>query len=59
MPAARARGRKGGRPKVLEPAKRQLVVKLYTEKQHTIGEIRRMVGISRPTLYNYLAEAGV
>ena len=55
--AARARGRKGGRPKVLEPAKRQLVVKLYAEKKHTIGEICRMMGISKPTLYNYVAEA--
>ena len=55
--AARARGRKGGRPKVLEPAKRQLAVKLYNEKQHTIREICRMMGISKPTLYNYLAEA--
>ena len=57
--AARARGRKGGRPKVLEPAKRQLVVKLYAERKHTIGEICRMMGISKPTLYNYLAEASV
>jgi len=55
--AARARGRKGGRPKVLDPAKRQLVAKLYAEKQHTIGEICRMMGISKPTLYNYIAEA--
>jgi hypothetical protein len=55
--AARARGRKGGRPKVLEPAQRQLVAKLYAEKQHTIGEICRMMGISKPTLYNYIAEA--
>jgi len=55
--AARARGRKGGRPKVLEPAKRQLAVKLYAEKQHTVVEICRMMGISKPTLYNYVAEA--
>ena len=54
--AARARD-EGGRPKVLDPAKRQLVVKLYAEKKHTIGEICRMMGISKPTLYNYLAEA--
>jgi DNA invertase Pin-like site-specific DNA recombinase len=40
--AARARGRKGGRPKVLEPAKRQLAVKLYAEKKHTIVEICRI-----------------
>jgi DNA invertase Pin-like site-specific DNA recombinase len=57
LSAARARGRKGGRPKVLEPAKRLLAVKLYTEKQHTIVEICRMMGISKPTLYNYVAEA--
>ena len=49
MNAARARGRKGGRPKVLEPAKRQLAVKLYAEKQHTIIEICRMMGISKPS----------
>jgi transposase-like protein len=36
-----------------------LVVKLYREKQHTIREICRMMGISKPTLYNYLAEAGL
>ena len=58
LTAARARGRMGGRPKVLEPAKRQLAVKLYNERQHTVREICRMMGISKPTLYNYLAEAG-
>ena len=56
LTAARARGRKGGRPKSLDPAKRQLVVKLYNEKQHTISEICRMMEISKPTLYSYLAE---
>ncbi len=55
--AARARGRKGGRPKHLDPAKRQLAVKLYTDRQHTIAEICRMMGISKPTLYSYLDEA--
>lgn len=54
--AARSRGHKGGRPKALDPAKRQLAVKLYTEGQHTILEICRLMGISKPTLYNYIAE---
>lgn len=54
--AARARGRAGGRPKALEPAKRQLAVKLYAEGQHTIAEICKLMGISKPTLYNYIAE---
>jgi len=55
--AARARGRKGGRPKVLEPGKRKLAVKLYHDKQHTIAQICQMMGISKPTLYKYLEEA--
>lgn len=54
--AARARGHRGGRPKALDPAKRQLAVKLYTEKQHSIIEICKLMGISKPTLYNYIAE---
>jgi DNA invertase Pin-like site-specific DNA recombinase len=56
LKAARARGRKGGRPKALEPAKRRLALKLYEERQYTIQEICRMMGISKPTLYNYIAE---
>jgi DNA invertase Pin-like site-specific DNA recombinase len=57
LSAARARGRKGGRPKTLDPAKRKLAVQLYDAKEHTIAEICRMMGISKPTLYNYLSEA--
>lgn len=57
LSAARARGRLGGRPKALDPAKRQLAVRLYRERQHSIEEICRMMGISKPTLYSYLAEA--
>jgi DNA invertase Pin-like site-specific DNA recombinase len=56
LTAARARGRKGGRPKALDPTKRRLVVKLYHERQHTIDEICEMMDISRPTLYSYIAE---
>ena len=54
--AARARGHRGGRPKALDPAKRLLAVRLYTEGQHTIIEICKLMGISKPTLYNYIAE---
>jgi predicted transcriptional regulator YheO len=42
---------------VLEPAKRRLAVDLYNGKKHTVREICRMMGISKPTLYNYLVEA--
>lgn len=57
LQAARARGRKGGRPKALSPAQRQVAVRLYAEKQHTITQICQMMGISKPTLYSYLEEA--
>jgi DNA invertase Pin-like site-specific DNA recombinase len=54
--AARARGRLGGRSKALDPKKRELVVKLYNERLHLIVEICEMMGISKPTLYKYVAE---
>jgi DNA invertase Pin-like site-specific DNA recombinase len=54
--AARARGHVGGRPKALNRTKRQLAVKLYRERQHTIVEICKLMGISKPTLYHYIAE---
>ncbi|MGK7913176.1 MAG: recombinase family protein [Synechococcus sp.] len=57
LQAAKARGRKGGRPKALSPAQRQVAVRLYAEKQHTISQICQMMGISKPTLYSYLEEA--
>jgi DNA invertase Pin-like site-specific DNA recombinase len=58
LSAARARGRLGGRPKLLSPEKRRLAVQLYRAKEHSIAEICRLMGISKPTLYSYLAEAG-
>lgn len=56
LTAARARGRLGGRPKQLEPSKRQLVAKLYRAQEHTVHEICQMMGISKPTLYKYVRE---
>lgn len=55
--AARARGRQGGRPKLLEPNKQALALRLYHERKHSIAEICTMMGISKSTLYNYLAES--
>ena len=56
LTAARARGRLGGRPKALDLNKRQLAVKLYNDREHSIDEICQMMGISKPTLYNSVAE---
>lgn len=57
LKAARARGRKGGRPradsKVVEKA-----IKLYNAQTHSIKEITQITGISQATLYRAL-KAGV
>lgn len=58
LSAARARGRQGGRPKRLDPKKRELALRLYQERQHSIAELCQLMGISKSTLYNYLAEHG-
>jgi len=54
LAAARARGKKGGRPKALDKKQRKLVVRLYNERKSTAKEICEMMNISRPTLYSYL-----
>ena len=59
LQAARARGRKGGRPKALDKDKQELAVKLYAEKRHTVVQICKMMGISKPTLYKYLRDSSV
>ena len=56
LSAARARGRQGGRPKLLDTQKRELALRLHQERQHSIADICRLMGISKSTLYNYIAE---
>ena len=51
--AARARGKKGGRPKALTARQRIVAQDLY-EKRHPIAEICRTLKISRATLYRGL-----
>jgi DNA invertase Pin-like site-specific DNA recombinase len=58
LEAARARGRKGGRRKKLGEKQRAVAVDLYRQKNHTIDEICKAVGITRPTLYKYVKAAG-
>ena len=52
--AARARGRQGGRPKVLDAKKHEALISLYAERKHTVSEICKILGISRGTFYVYL-----
>lgn len=55
LQAARARGRKGGRPKADRKAVEK-AVKLYNAKTHSIREITEITGISQMTLYRALKE---
>ena len=62
LQAARARGRKGGRPKGLSKKaqdKARLSESLYKERERYIAEICNHLHISKPTLYKYLRERGV
>ena len=62
LEAARARGRKGGRPKGLSKKaqdKARLAESLYKEKERSIKEICDHLNISKPTLYRYLRARGV
>jgi DNA invertase Pin-like site-specific DNA recombinase len=57
LTAARARGRRGGRPKAaaLNDAKKvALAQRLYDDETHSIEEICRLLGVSRATLYRYI-----
>ena len=56
LDAARARGRLGGRRKTLDLEQRRHVVALYRSRTHTVKEICRLMGISKPTLYAYIEE---
>jgi DNA invertase Pin-like site-specific DNA recombinase len=57
LAAARARRRKGGRPRGTtrqDPKKLALAQHLYTTRQHSVTEICQTLGIARTTFYRYL-----
>lgn len=58
LAAARARGRLGGRPKVLSAKQVQVARALARENTVSMGDIAAQLGIGRTTLYKYLREAG-
>ncbi len=58
LEAARARGRKGGRPKAtgkLRPGQLERAKELYEARNNTVEEIMRLTGFkSRATFYKYV-----
>jgi DNA invertase Pin-like site-specific DNA recombinase len=58
LTAARACGRKGGRPRGsirYDPKKLALAQQLYDERKHYIADICKTLGIARTTFYRYLS----
>lgn len=53
LKSARARGRKGGRPRVNQQEVER-ALKLYHTREYSVKEITEMTGISGATLYRYL-----
>jgi DNA invertase Pin-like site-specific DNA recombinase len=60
LTAARARGRKGGRPRAAafaDPYRLAMAKKLYDEKQTPVGTICATLKVSRATFYRYMDAA--
>lgn len=51
---ARARGRKGGRPKIYSNSKINAAIKMYHSKEYSISEITHATGISKTSLYRFI-----
>jgi DNA invertase Pin-like site-specific DNA recombinase len=56
--AARARGKKGGRPQALTDMHRSIATSMYANRKASVQEICRTLKISRATLYRALKTAG-
>jgi len=54
LAAARARGRLGGRPRIMDQKKVDLARSLYKEGKLTVEEICNMIHVSRATFYRYV-----
>ncbi len=57
LTAARARGRVGGRPRVMNPKRIKMAASLYRDGKTKVGEICETLGISRATFYRYVLPA--
>ncbi|WP_242225363.1 recombinase family protein [Bacillus cereus group sp. BfR-BA-01380] len=57
LSAARARGRVGGRPKVMDTTKVSMAKSLMKDPNYSTEDICNTLGVSRATLYRYLQKA--
>ncbi|USQ75351.1 recombinase family protein [Ornithinimicrobium cryptoxanthini] len=54
LAAARARGRRGGRPTVWTPEKLRVAQQMYDDGQHDVSTIARILQVSRASVYRAL-----
>lgn len=59
LAAARARGRVGGRPTVMTPAKLAVARQMLDTGEHTVTAIAATIGVGRGTLYRHLGASRV
>jgi len=58
LAAARARGRKGGRKVILTPKKLDAARALLEDRNRSVGEVAKQLGVGRTTLYRALGKCG-
>jgi DNA invertase Pin-like site-specific DNA recombinase len=56
--AARARGRRGGRPYKMTPAKLRLARAAMAARETNVGDLCRELGVTRQTLYRHVGPVG-
>lgn len=57
LEAARQRGRRGGRPTVMTPAKQRQAQRMYADRTTSVAEIAAVLGVGRATVYRALNAA--
>lgn len=57
LAAARARGRRGGRPSVMTPEKVAVARQMHASGEHKVAAIAAVLGVSRASIYRHLAPA--
>ena len=58
LEAARARGRKGGRKRVMDRKKIALASKLMRDRETPVSDVCEAIGVSKATLYRYVTPDG-
>jgi DNA invertase Pin-like site-specific DNA recombinase len=58
LSSARARGRNGGRPYTMTPAKLRLAQAAMAKRDSTVGDLCQELGVTRQTLYRFVDPKG-